>query len=61
MLKGMLTESLNEYLRPHRAKRAELEKNPDYIHRVLVDGVARAREAASSTLEEVRSVMNMTI
>lgn len=61
MLKGMLTESLNEYLRPHRAKRAELEKNPDYIHRVLVDGVARAREEASSTLEEVRRVMNMTI
>lgn len=61
MLKKMLTESLNEYLRPHRAKRAELEANPDYIQKVLRDGIAAARDIASKTLEEVRASMNMTI
>ncbi|MGK4003274.1 tryptophan--tRNA ligase [Sorangium sp. So ce1036] len=60
-LKKTLTETLNEYLRPHRARRAELEANPDYIHQVLVNGVAKAREVASATLDEVRDAMNMRI
>lgn len=61
MLKKMLTEALNDYLRPHRAKRSELEKNPDYIKSVLQKGIEKAREEASATLEEVRTVMNMII
>ncbi len=61
VLKAMLTESLNEELRPLRAKRAELEKNEDYIRQVLLQGVDRAREIAVKTLEEVREAMNMKI
>ena len=61
MLKNTLTEALNETLRPLRAKRAELEKNPDYIRQVLLDGSRRAREIGIKTLEEVRRVMNMEI
>jgi tryptophanyl-tRNA synthetase len=61
MLKKTLTESLNDYLRPHRARRAELEADPAYISQVLKAGVAKAREMASATLEEVREVMNMKI
>lgn len=61
MLKNRLTEALNEYLRPHRVKRAELEQNPEYIQQVLRKGIAKAREEASATLEEVRQVMNMVI
>ncbi|NLM42294.1 MAG: tryptophan--tRNA ligase [Firmicutes bacterium] len=60
-LKRMLTESLNEYLRPLRARRKELEKNPDYIRQVLRDGIRAAREEAVRTLEEVREVMNMAL
>jgi tryptophanyl-tRNA synthetase len=60
-LKNTLTEALNEYLRPHRARRAELEANPDYISKVLRDGVAEARRIATATLDEVRDVMNMKI
>ncbi len=60
-LKRMLTESLNEYLRPHRTKRKELEQQPDYIRRVLKDGIAAARAEAIATLEEVREVMNMML
>ena len=61
MLKNKLTEALNEELRPLRTKRAELEKNMDYIRSVLNDGVAQAREIASRTLKEVCTAMNMDI
>lgn len=61
MLKAMLTEALNETLRPLRARRAELEKNPDYIRSVLLDGAERARAIAVKTLDEVRAAMNMVI
>ena len=57
----MLTEALNEALRPLRAKRAELEKEPEYIRQTLCDGAQKAREIAERTLNEVRSVMNMEI
>lgn len=60
-LKSMLTESLNEYLRPLRTKRRELEQNPDYIRKVLLNGIEKAREMANATLEEVRNAMNMGI
>jgi tryptophanyl-tRNA synthetase len=60
-LKKELTDSLNAYLRPLRAKRSELEKNPELIHNVLTNGVAKAREIAAATLDEVRDVMNMKI
>lgn len=60
-LKGMLTEVLNEYLRPIRKKRSELEANPDYIRQVLLDGIRDARAIAEKTLEEVRESMNMMI
>lgn len=61
MLKSTLTEALNEELRPIRAKRAELEKNPDYIRKVLLEGSEKARAIAVKTLDEVRSAMNMVI
>lgn len=61
MLKNMLSESMNEYLRPLRARRAELEANPDYVRQVLRDGIDTARQYAAQTLDEVRSVMNMKI
>lgn len=60
-LKKVLTESLNEYLRPLRKKRAELEENPDYIRQVLEKGISSARKIAVETLEEVLDVMNMKI
>ena len=61
MLKSTLTEALNETLRPLRTKRAQLEKEPEYIRQVLNDGVTRARAIAEQTLKEVREAMNMVI
>ena len=61
MLKKELTEAMNEYLRPLRKKRAELEKNPEYIRSVLFKGIDRARKEAGETLDLVRTAMNMKI
>ncbi len=60
-LKKILTESINEYLKPLRKKRNELESNMDYIRQILLNGVEEARKVAIQTLEEVREVMNMKI
>jgi tryptophanyl-tRNA synthetase len=60
-LKKTLTDSLNAYLAPIRKKRAELEKDQDYIRGVLRKGVEKARTIGLQTLDEVRRVMNMDI
>lgn len=61
VLKRKLTEALNETLRPLREERKRLEVSPDYIRKVLLDGVEKARAMAVETLKEVRHVMNMEI
>jgi tryptophanyl-tRNA synthetase len=58
-LKAALTEALNAYLAPMRARRAEVAKDPGYVLGVLRKGVERAREEAVVTLKQVRRVMNM--
>lgn len=60
-LKRVLIEMLNEYLRPLRTRRKELESNKDYIRAVLLAGVRQARGVAEQTLLEVRRVMNMEL
>jgi tryptophanyl-tRNA synthetase len=58
-LKQVLTEALNEYLRPLRTRRHALEANMDYIRQVLNAGVNQARTVGAQTLLEVRQAMNM--
>jgi tryptophanyl-tRNA synthetase len=58
-LKSLLTEALNEYLRPIRQRRRELESDPAFVRRVLREGTDRAREAAQQTLAQVRQAMGM--
>jgi tryptophanyl-tRNA synthetase len=58
-LKQMLTEALNEYLRPMRSRRKALEADMGYITEVLNAGVEQARAVGVQTLKEVRRVMNM--
>ncbi|ULQ59612.1 tryptophan--tRNA ligase [Brucepastera parasyntrophica] len=60
-LKKMLADSMNEFFRPMRTRRAELEKDPDYIDSVLFRGIDRARAEAGNTLDQVRRAMNMEI
>ena len=58
-LKAVVTESLNEFFAPIRARRAELEADPGYVEKVLHEGNERANEAANATLNEVREAMKM--
>lgn len=58
-LKAYVTESVNEFLAPHRERRAELAKDMDYVRDVLADGNKRANEVAEATLDEVREAMGM--
>lgn len=55
--KRKLAANLNKHLEPFRAKRAELEKDPDKVHDILLDGAKRARMIASETMEEVRAAI----
>lgn len=59
-LKKALTEAVNSYFAPIRAKRAELAADPGYLLGVLRDGNAKANEIAEATLAEVRAAMNMS-
>ena len=54
-----MTESVNEYLAPIRARREELAAKPGYVREVLAAGNARANAVADATLDEVREAMGM--
>jgi len=58
-LKAMLTDALNAHLAPLRERRARYAGDPAYVRSVLRKGVARAREEAIATLQQVRAAMNM--
>ncbi|MFJ8044791.1 tryptophan--tRNA ligase [Kitasatospora sp. NPDC096147] len=58
-LKGHVTEAVNEYLRPIRARRAELARDRTLLRTVLADGADRANAIADATLAEVRHAMGM--
>lgn len=58
-LKALVTEAVNERLRPVRARRAELTDEPGHLRQVLQEGNARVNEIAETTLNQVRDVMGM--
>lgn len=58
-LKRVVTDAINDGLRDHRRRRAELAADPAYVLGVLREGNARARSVATSTLATVRAVMGM--
>ncbi len=56
-IKKFLNNILQEELAPIREKREELEKNPEYVYKVLKDGTEKARKKARETLKEVKKAM----
>jgi tryptophanyl-tRNA synthetase len=58
-LKALVTEAVNEELRPLRQRRRELATDPGYLQQVVADGNARANDIADHTLQRVREVMEM--
>ena len=59
MLKRIVTEAVNEFLAPHRERRAQYEADLDYVRDVLAEGNRRMNEIANATLDEVREAMGM--
>jgi len=57
--KKELFETLWEYFRPFREKRAELAKDPGCVSRVRAMGAAKARAVAMQTLEKVRKLVGV--
>lgn len=55
--KRELIEIMNEYFRPIRKRRAELDD--DTIEDILKDGAGRARAVAADTMDKVRSAMGL--
>ncbi len=53
--KNGLAETIIESLTPLQKKYKDLEKNPDYVKKVLEDGAKEAGEAASETMKIARS------
>ena len=58
-IKKFLTAILEETLEPIRSRRSELEKDPEYVRKILLDGTNRAREVASETISKVRRAMKI--
>ncbi|WHM37847.1 tryptophan--tRNA ligase [Streptomyces sp. BPTC-684] len=57
VLKQQVTEAVNTYLAPMRARRAEYAQDLSYVHEVLREGNKRANAIAETTLDEVRAAM----
>ncbi len=56
--KRELTEYINEYFRPMRERRAQLDDAT--IEQILTDGAAKARETAAETMAMVRDAMGLS-
>ena len=59
-LKKMVTEAVNEHLRPLRQRRGELAGAEDYLRAVLAAGNEHANIVADRTLSTVQEALGMT-
>ncbi|MDD5433686.1 MAG: tryptophan--tRNA ligase [Candidatus Pacebacteria bacterium] len=57
--KASLSEILIEKLKPFRNKKAELDKSPESIEKILADGALRAQKIAQATMQKVRTSMGL--
>lgn len=58
-LKKYVTEVVNEFMAPHRARREELAQDMDHVKEILHEGNKRMNEIANETLGEVCEAMGM--
>jgi tryptophanyl-tRNA synthetase len=58
-LKNDVAVALCELLAPVRKRRAELERDLSYVHRVLARGAARAHEVAGGTYARAADAMGL--
>lgn len=58
-VKEFLVSVLEKFLEPVRKRRAEFEKEPEMVDKILKDGTNKVREEARKTLAEVKRVMKI--
>jgi tryptophanyl-tRNA synthetase len=56
-LKKQLAEDIIKFTTPIREKIIELQKDNDYLRKVVVQGAEKARASASKTIKEVREII----
>jgi tryptophanyl-tRNA synthetase len=57
--KKILTEWVNETLRPIRERRAELEKDPETVRQILKAGNEHSRQVHQETLRQMKAAMRL--
>ena len=57
--KKRFAANLNAHLEPFRAKRAEIDQNPQQVWDILHDGAKRARDIAEGVMGEVREAIGL--
>ncbi len=60
-LKEALAEDISNYFAPFREKRKELKKNPEYVKKVLSEGVEKAGAVARETMREVKEKVGLVL
>ena len=60
-VKEFLVEVLEEFWQPIRKKRAEFEKQPGLVEKILKEGTQKARAEAQKTLSDVHRAMKLDI
>ena len=58
-LKKQLAEDIIASISPIRERIAEIQSNEKYLHEVVCDGAAKARQSADETLRQVREIMGI--
>jgi len=58
-VKEFLVEVLEEFLEPIQRRRAEFEKQPDLVEKILKEGTEKAKNEAKKTLIEVKRAMKI--
>ncbi|MEK7617068.1 MAG: tryptophan--tRNA ligase [Patescibacteria group bacterium] len=58
-VKKYLVKVLNNFLDPIRKRRAEFEKQPELVDRILKEGTEKARKEAQKTLDAVKKAMKI--
>src|SRR5271163_1905628 len=59
-VKQRLFEALEAFLTPIRERRQELAANPKRVYEIIMDGTAKGRALAQSTMSEVRHAMKIS-
>ena len=59
LLKKRLIDVMEAFISPIRARRLELEKDPNYVMNVLLDGTKKTLHVAEQTMYDVRRAMKL--